>query len=155
MISGDDFQPRKIYGSLSLHKSTLEYIWVEPCQNDLHDGAGEWMGSFVDFTALKVLCSSLANLVELDELGLPVRKLQTVLLSSLETLYVSVEDDQPFNIAIDLLAELAALKTFPKLATIHLQYCAFREPENAGRVEWLEQRCQETGILYFSPQPMF
>ncbi|KAJ5205542.1 hypothetical protein N7491_003830 [Penicillium cf. griseofulvum] len=148
-ISFHDFEPRKIYKSLSLHKSTLESVWVEA-----HDGCGdyddEWMGSFVNFTALRLICASFGNLVGLDEHGLHVQKLGNVLPSSLETLYISLDGDQNFNAAIDQLAELAASKRFPKLATIHLEYWNFKEPENAARYEWLEERCQRASVLCFS-----
>jgi hypothetical protein len=150
-ISFDDFQPRKIYESLTLHKSTLESVWVEN-----YDGCGnyddEWMGSFVDFTALRLLCASFDNLVGLDEHGLHVQKLGDVLPSSLETLYVSLEGDRNFNAAIDQLAELAASESFPKLATIHLEHWDLKKPENAARYEWLEQRCQQASVLCFSHQ---
>ncbi|KAJ6132686.1 hypothetical protein N7471_007901 [Penicillium samsonianum] len=147
VVSGDHFQPRKIYESLSLQKSTLESIWVEAHDGVYIDTDDEWMGSFVGFTALKLICASLPNLVGFDDGNLPVRKLRGVLPSSLETLYVSVDREESFNRAIDQLVELAASKSFPKLAAIHLEYYHLREPKNATRLEWLEQRCQEAGVL--------
>ncbi|KAJ5822828.1 hypothetical protein N7447_005168 [Penicillium robsamsonii] len=147
-VSYDIYQPRKIYESLSLHKSTLESIWVEP--NDAEDYDDEWMGSFVDFTALKVICAFFCNLVGNDEGYDEMRKLRDVLPFSLEILYVSVEYDETFNIAIDQLAELTASESFPKLATIHLEFHGLKIPENVARFECLEQRCQEAGVLCFS-----
>ncbi|OGE55000.1 hypothetical protein PENARI_c005G01834 [Penicillium arizonense] len=68
IVSNDDFQPRKIYESLSFHMSTLEFIWVEAHDGTIHlDTDDEWMGNFADFTVLKLICTSLPNLLGLDE----------------------------------------------------------------------------------------
>ncbi|KAJ5950272.1 uncharacterized protein N7479_008685 [Penicillium vulpinum] len=147
VVSGDDFQPRKIYESLSLHKSTLESMWVEANDGVYMDTDDEWMGSFVDFTTLKLVCASFANLVGLDEHNLPVRRLRDVLPPSLEKLYLPVDEDERFNGALDQLAELAASESFPELAVIYLEYYELKKPENVAKLEWLEQRCQEASVL--------
>ncbi|KAJ5504781.1 hypothetical protein N7463_007655 [Penicillium fimorum] len=149
MIPDDAFQPSKTHELLSLQKSTLESLWVDNPDTYMWSD-DQWMESFVDFTALNVICASLASLVGVDELNVPVRKLPDVLPSSLETLCVAVDGDDSLNGAIDQLAELAASRNFSKLATIHLEYNQFREPRNAMRLEWLEQRRQEASVLFFS-----
>ncbi|CAG7947273.1 unnamed protein product [Penicillium nalgiovense] len=149
VVSWTDFQPRKIYESLAIQKSTLESIWVEAYDGAYMDTDDEWMGSFVDFTALRLICVSLPNLVGFDESKLPLRKLRDVLPSSLETLFLSLDEDESFEVAMDQLAELAASESFPKLAAIYLEYYELRKPENAARLEWLEQRCQEASVFCF------
>jgi hypothetical protein len=147
--SVDTFYPRKFYESLSLQKSSLESIWVEPNDGAYIDVHDEWMGSFIDFTALKLVCASLPNIVGFNELNLPVRRLQDVLPSSLETLYLSLgfNGDANFDAAIDQLAELAISERFPRLAEIHLEYYDIGKPENVARFEWLEERCQGASVL--------
>ncbi|KAJ5196723.1 hypothetical protein N7449_007202 [Penicillium cf. viridicatum] len=113
VVSWDDFQPRKIYDSLSLQKSTLESIWVEAHEVVHGDHDDEWLESFVGFTALELICASLPNLVGFDEHNLPVRELLNVLPSSLETLYLHVNEGGSFSGAIDQLAELATSESFP------------------------------------------
>ncbi|KAJ6186193.1 hypothetical protein N7519_007494 [Penicillium mononematosum] len=147
VVSGADFQPRKIYESLALQKSTLESIWVE-AYDDM-DTDDEWMGSFADFTALRLICISLPNLVGFDERKLPLRKLRNVLPSSLETLFLSLGEDESFEIAMDQLADLATSESLPKLAVIYLEYYELRKRENVARLAWLEQRCQEASVLCF------
>ncbi|KAJ6120342.1 hypothetical protein N7523_004622 [Penicillium sp. IBT 18751x] len=146
VVSGDDFQPRKLYNSLSLQKSTLESIWIEAHDGDM-DTDDEWMGSFVDFTALKLICASLPNFVEFDDRNLPVRDLRNALPPDLETLYLSVSRDEVFNEAIVQLAELAASRSFPRLASRYLEYYLLGKPGNIGKLDWLEQKCQNAGIL--------
>lgn len=100
------------------------------------DTDDEWMGSFVGFTALKLVCAPLPSLVGFER-GLPVRNLRNVLPPMLETLYLSVNRDEVFSEAIVQLAELVASKSFPKLAAIHLEYYLLRKPGNSARLEWL------------------
>ncbi|OQE26027.1 hypothetical protein PENFLA_c007G02920 [Penicillium flavigenum] len=149
VVSGTDFQPRKIYESLALHKLTLESIWVEAYDGAYMDTDDEWMGSFADFTALRLICISLPNLVGFDERKLPLRKLRDVLPSSLETLFLSLCEDESLEVATNHLAELVASESFPKLAVIYLEYYELRKPENVARLEWLEQRCQDASVLCF------
>jgi hypothetical protein len=54
---------------------------------------------------------------------------------------------QSFDGAIDQLGELTASESFPKWATIFIEYYSLRKPENIARLEWLKQRCQEASIL--------
>ncbi|KAK4870064.1 hypothetical protein LT330_005118 [Penicillium expansum] len=72
VVPWDGFEPRKIYESLSLQKLTMESIWVENNDGLDMDTDNKWMGSFVDFTALRLIGASLPNLVGFDEHYLPV-----------------------------------------------------------------------------------
>ncbi|CEJ61839.1 hypothetical protein PMG11_10356 [Penicillium brasilianum] len=146
-ISFDNIQPRKLYNSLSLHKSTLEAIWVEHDEYAL-DGHKdhEWMGSFVDFSALKFLRLSLYNLVGLKEQGSLKRKISDVISSSLDTLFLDIRWED-FCDVLDDLAEIATSGKFPTIATVHIEtYKQSSSPEEDVKVEWLQQRCQEVGV---------
>lgn len=146
-ISYDDLQPRKLYNSLSLHKSTLEAIWVEHDEY-LSDGDidNEWMGSFIDFSALKFLRLSLYNLIGLKEQGSPTRKISDVIPSSLETLFLDI-GWKGFCDVLDDLAEIATSRKFSKIATFHIETCSkLGSSEEDAKVEWLQQRCREAGV---------
>ncbi|KAJ5603252.1 hypothetical protein N7537_006208 [Penicillium hordei] len=54
--------------------------------------------------------------------NLPPRELLNVLPSSLETLYLHVNESGSVGGAIVQLAELAASESFPQLAAIHIKY---------------------------------
>ncbi|KAJ5984351.1 hypothetical protein N7481_006450 [Penicillium waksmanii] len=148
LISYDDSQPRKLYNSLSLHKSTLEAVWFE---HDEQGGDGdnddEWMGSFVDFAALKFLRLYLPNLVGINEQGLPARKISDVIPSSLETLFLDIWWDWFIDV-LDDLAEIATSRKFSKIATFHIETCNSKpsSPEEDAKVDWLQQRCREVGV---------
>ncbi|KUL92176.1 hypothetical protein ZTR_02560 [Talaromyces verruculosus] len=146
-ISYDDFQPRKLYNSLSMHKPTLEAIWVEHdnyTSNRVNEN--EWMGSFVDFSALKFLRLSLYNLVGFKEQGSPTRKISDVIPSSLETLFLDIKWED-FCDVLDDLAEIATSRKFPKIATFHIETCnELRSLEEGVKVQWLQQRCREVGV---------
>lgn len=147
-ISYDHLQPRKLYNSLSLHKSTLEAIWVEHDEYASDgDSANEWMGSFVDFSALKFLRLSFYNLVGLKEQGSPTRKISDVIPSSLETLFLDIGWGDFCNV-LDDLAEIATSRKFPKIATFHIETCnELSSLEEDVKVEWLQQRCREVGVV--------
>ncbi|KAJ5627931.1 hypothetical protein N7490_010159 [Penicillium lividum] len=147
IISDDDFQPRKLYNSLSLHKSTLEAIWVEHDEwaSD-GDNDNEWMGSFVEFSALEFLRLKLYNLVGLKEQGSPTRKISDVIPSSLETLFLDISW-KDFCDILDDLAEIATSRRFSKIARFHIETCNdWSSPEENVKVEWLQQRCREVGV---------
>jgi len=145
-----DAQDRKIYESLLLHKSTLEAIWMSSFSID--QGSDGWIGSFVDFTAMKAIAMTLPGLVGIDyvDWNIPentarkVRKLEDVLPSSLETLYLILDEGPSFGEALDDLAELAVSEKFPRLAAIHLD--RVRKAENLAKHMWLREICREAGI---------
>ena len=101
----------------------------------------------VEFTALRLICASLPNRVGFDERNLPVREHLSVLLSTLETLHLHVNEGRSFSGAIDQLAELSASKSFPQLAAIHIKYPQLRKLDNVVRFEWLQERCQDGGVF--------
>lgn len=146
VFSYDNAQPRKLYNSLSLHKSTLEAIWFE--HND-QGGDGEndsdWMGSFVDFSALKFIRLYLPNLVGFNEQDSPARKISDVIPSSLETLVLDIAWGGFFDV-LDDLAEIATSRKFSKIATFYIEGCNISEPEVVAKVEWLQQTCREVGV---------
>ncbi|KAJ5257091.1 hypothetical protein N7478_013195 [Penicillium angulare] len=147
LISYDDLQPRKLYNSLSLHKSTLEAIWVEA---DEHGSNGnnddEGMGSFVDFSALKLLRLSLYNLIVFDDQGSPTRKISDVIPSSLEILFLDIAWEG-FCDALKDLADIATSGKFSKIAALHIETSnELSSPEKDEKVEWLQHRCREVGV---------
>jgi hypothetical protein len=146
VFSYDDAQPRKLYNSLSLHKSTLEAIWFE---YDEQWGDGEndndWMGSFVNFSALRFLRLSLPNLVGLNEQGSLARKISDVIPSSLETLFLDIAWGGFFDV-LDDLVEIATSRKFSKIATFYIEGYNISEPEDVAKVELLQQRCREVGV---------
>lgn len=146
-ISEECLQPRKLYNSLTLHKSTLEALWVG---HDEHgsdgDNDSQWMGPFVDFSALKFIRLSLSNLVGLDEQGSLKRKISDVAPSSLETLFLELAWEG-FCDVVDDLAWIATSKKFFKFSTLHIQtYYESSDPEENLKVEWLRRRCRESGV---------
>lgn len=146
-ISYEDLQPRKLYNSLTLHKSTLEALWVG---HDEHGSDGDnddqWMGSFVDFSALKFLHLSLYNLVGYDEQGSLAHKISDVIPSSLETLFLHL-GWKGFCDVLDDLAWIATSRKFSKLCTVHIEtYYESSSPEEIFKVEWLQRRCREGGV---------
>lgn len=146
-----DYQPRRIYGSLSLHKLTLESLWIEIIDDTGNETDNDWMGSFVDFPAVKVLCAPLPNLVGLDENEGPMRKFREILPCSLETLYIMSREREGYREALMDFLTPETLKDYPKLAAIHLESLEFRvKPELMDKLEGLKQRCQEVGILFYS-----
>ncbi|CAI7603462.1 unnamed protein product [Penicillium pancosmium] len=146
VFSYDDAQPRKLYNSLSLHKSTLEAIWFEyDDQGGDGENDDEWMGSFVDFYNLKFLRLSLPNLVGLNEQGSSARKICDVIPSSLETLFLDIAWGAFFDVWDDL-AEIATSRKFSKIATFYIEGHNISEPEDVAKVEWLQQRCREVGV---------
>lgn len=154
LISYDDSQPQKLYSSLSLHKSTLEAIWVE---HDEQRGDGnndnDWMGSFVDFSALKFLRIFFPNLVGLNDQCLPERNISDVIPSSLETLYLDIDRDSFLGV-LDDLAEMATSKKFSKLTTLHVDtFDVFKTPEGITKIEWLQEKCQEVGVALHVHDP--
>ncbi|KAJ5752938.1 hypothetical protein N7520_009855 [Penicillium odoratum] len=141
------FQPHKLYNSLSLHKSNLEAIWVGHDEYGLDgDNDDDWMGSFVDFSALKILRLRLINLVGLNEQGSLARKISDVIPLSLETLFLDMYW-QDFRDFLDDLAEIAISRRFSKIATVHIEtYSKCILPQLNPKVEWLQQRFREVGV---------
>lgn len=143
---------RKLYKSLLLQKSTLEALWIDSSWS-LGRGNDGWIGSFVDFLALKAIAINLPSLAGVDYVGWnirenpprKVRKLENVLPSSLETLYLILDERFCFGEALDDLAELVGSNNFPRLAAIHLNRVF--KAENRAKVEWLKQICCEAGIF--------
>lgn len=148
MISYRDIQPREIYESLSLHKATLESIWIGRDEDDEGDNDDEWLGSFADFTALKFLYARAANLLGLDMDGSSARKLKDVLPPSLETLYLRPDEDDFF----EQLIELIGSGNVPKLSALYLEIDRGNDPEQPERLELLKQKCFENGILFDVPR---
>lgn len=150
-VSYVDFCPRKLYESLVLQKLTLESVWLETDDIAHVDTAYDWMGTFVDFIALKTICATFPNLVGLNEGNIPVRKLHDVLPRSLETLYLlQLEEDESFPQAMEQLVELAISKGFSRLAAIHFDFYKIDKSENIAKLEWVKQKCEEAGVLLFS-----
>ncbi|KAE8168629.1 hypothetical protein BDV40DRAFT_2289 [Aspergillus tamarii] len=148
VISDDYVQPRKLYNSLSLHKSTLEALWFEHCDYPKGENDDEWMGSFVGFSALKFIRLSLSNLVGLNGEGSYARKISDVIPSSLETLFLDVGSKALFDV-VDDLAEIATPRKFSKLTTLHVETYKIHSTENAAKVAWLQQRCREVGVACY------
>ncbi|KAI9371615.1 hypothetical protein BJX61DRAFT_543493 [Aspergillus egyptiacus] len=84
-VSFDRYAPVSFRDELALHKTSLEKLWIEPDENGFR-GEAEWIGSWVDYTKLRVLCLRLATLVELDEEEKPLRELGDLVPASLECL---------------------------------------------------------------------
>ncbi|KAJ5218150.1 uncharacterized protein N7498_000249 [Penicillium cinerascens] len=147
LISHNDIQPRKIYESLSLHKATLESIWIGNTEDTEWDNYDEWMGSFADFTALKFLYARAANLVGLDMDDNPARRLKDVLPPSLETLYLRLRKEDGF----EQLIEFIGSEDVPKLSALYLEIDRGNDPEQPERLEFLKQLCLEKGILFHVP----
>lgn len=146
-----DYQPRRIYESLSLHKPTLGSLWIEIINATGTETDNDWMGSFVDFPVLKILCAPLPNLVGLHENDGPRRKFREILPYSLETLYIMDYDHEGYREVLMEFLTPEILKSYPNLAAIHLESWEFRvKPELMDKLKGLNQRCQEAGILFFS-----
>ncbi|KAJ5239672.1 hypothetical protein N7468_004291 [Penicillium chermesinum] len=138
--------------SLLLHKSTLEAIWID--RSSFGDGNDGWMGSFAEFTALKALAITLPGLVGVayggnrhEDPPRKLRKLQDVLPSSLETLYLDLDERFCFSQALDDLSDLVASREFPQLVTIHLNRVI--KHENREKVAWLKKVCEKAGVQGF------
>lgn len=151
-----DLLARDFNKSLSVHKSTLEYLWVET-DFDLGDlgDSSDWMGTFIEFTALKFICSQFPMLVGFDESGRPRRKLRDVLPCSLETLFLSLDvplkDDDSFMEAIVQLVELTKAEGFPNLKVIYFEYgrADSELPDEMAKLEWLKKKCEEADKSLF------
>jgi hypothetical protein len=150
---GENFRPRRLYESLSLHKSTLESIWAEPDEGVYIEEQDDWMGSFADFSVLKTICLLLPNLVGFDGNKRPMRKLSDVLPHSLETLYLIINRDSDGNgfpvDAMDHLIELASAEGFPQLAAIHIEASGIRDPGSLSKLQWTKRTCEEAGKSFF------
>ncbi|KAJ5517470.1 hypothetical protein N7527_009030 [Penicillium freii] len=151
---GGEFEPRKLYEALSMHKQTLESVWIEPDKSVETDMDYEWMGTFVDFIALETICLTFPSLVEVNEHRLPIRKLGDLLPCSLKTLYLMLDTGGPaFMEAITQLGDLATRDDFSKLTAIYIEYYAIRSTDEEEKLEWLKQRCEAAGksfYVYFS-----
>jgi hypothetical protein len=147
---GERFQPRRLYESLSLHKSTLESIWAEPDSGFHRDKQDDWMGSFADFSVLKTICLLLPNLVGFDENERPVRKLLDVLPHSLETLYLIInkESDGLLDV-MEQLVELASAEGFPNLEAIHIEGWTIQSAEAHAKLQWTKRACEEAQKSFF------
>lgn len=148
LISYSDLQPRKIYESLSLHKATLESIWIGCAEDSEGDNDDEWLGSFAGFTALKFLYVHAVNLVGLDMHGNPARRLKDVLPPSLETLYLRPFKDNCF----EQLIEFIRSEEDSKLSALYLEIDKGNDPDQPERLELLKQTCLENGILLDVPR---
>lgn len=148
---GENFKPRRLHESLSLHKSTLESVWAEPDDGVYIDEEDDWMGSFADFSALKTICLLLPNLVGFDENKRPMRKLIDVLPRSLETLYLIINrDDEGLLDAMDQLVELATAEGFPNLVAIHIEEWMIRNADSYAKLQSTKRTCEEAGKSFFA-----
>ncbi|KAJ5793955.1 hypothetical protein N7457_000554 [Penicillium paradoxum] len=150
---GPDFIAAPLRKSLSLHKTTLEGLWI--CGEALSpsEGNGGLMGSFVDFSALKYLHISLKMLVESDRIE-STHDLVSFLPPSLETLYLCYCHGQLFPWAIDQMQSLVDSKSLTRLTLLGLEgYESSRGDYDVSldftlKLGALSDRCEEAGILF-------
>ncbi|KAJ5360824.1 hypothetical protein N7517_010015 [Penicillium concentricum] len=156
MVSdGPDFVSAPLRESISLHKSTLEALWL--CGESYQDPEEEddgWMGSFADFNMMKYLHISISMLARLDEYYEPTQDLVALLPPSLETLYLCHCHSELLDWAVDQLARLVNSNCLPRLTSLGLEGWGPSEVEESSvetmrRLEELDKKCAEVG-LYFA-----
>ena len=140
--------------SLSLHKATLEAVEIhgEP-GNSAGFGDG-WLGSFVDFHALKFLRISLPTIAREEDKPQIAHDLRTLLPSSLQTLSLCNCDHLSVEWVVDQFDGLLDSRYFPRLTYLALEGCIrvntleATQSEEKRQLQTLRHKCGEAGIQF-------
>jgi hypothetical protein len=151
-VSECSIQSHRLRDSLSYHKTTLEKFWLRTDKESNRDLDEGWIGSFADFSALKMLHIPFAMLADFDEESATNRDMVPLLPPFLESLYLCQCDYGLINLAIDQVEALLGSRCLPNLTSLGLE-CS-RAPEAARcRLSLISKRCEEAGITFVNLPP--
>lgn len=144
MVSYEPSHRGKLYEALLSHKATLQAISMGDDSGgmDSDENENSFMGSFANFTNLKILhipCETI-----LDQ----TQSLMDVIPSSLEILSLFDPCAELFEWLIDQFELLLDSNFCPNLKTICVEVSSFRRPEVTPKEEELKRRCQDRGVLF-------
>jgi hypothetical protein len=150
MVSYDPSHRGKLYEALLFHKSTLEALSISDDSGGYESDENEnlFMGSFADFTNMKILHIACESILERDDEGNPTQNLMDVLPTSLELLSLYDSNGTLLQWWIEQFELLLDSNFCPNLKTICVEVSSFRRPEVTPQEEELKRRCQERGVSF-------
>ncbi|KAJ5293722.1 hypothetical protein PENANT_c002G02870 [Penicillium antarcticum] len=151
IVSSISIQSGYLQESLSYHKTTLERFWLRTDEESDRDEDGGWIGSFAEFSALKMLHVPFAMLI--DNLEAETHwELEALLPPSLESLYLCQCDSDLVILAIDQIETLLGLRCLPKLTSLGLE-CYMPKESIRHRLSLLSKTCEEAGVTFVNLPP--
>jgi hypothetical protein len=150
LVSYEPSDWSKLYEALLFHKTTLQAISISDDDSGMDPDENEnyFMGSFSNFTNMKILNVPCAAILKQDDEGNPTQSLTDVLPFSLELLFLSEPRAQLFEWLIEQFEFLLDLDFCPNLKTIGVEISSFRRPEVTPKEEELKRRCQDRGVSF-------
>jgi hypothetical protein len=137
----------KLYEALLFHKTTLQAISISDDWSGMDPGENEnsFMGSFANFTNLKILHIPCETILEMDDEGNSTQSLMDVLPSSLELLSLYDSYGTLFHWLLEQFELLLDSNFCPNLKTICVEFSSSSRAQFTSKEEELMRRCQERG----------
>ncbi|GIJ91852.1 hypothetical protein Asppvi_010827 [Aspergillus pseudoviridinutans] len=146
----------KIYRDLCHHKTTLQAISLSDDPDTLEEEQDRevFMGSFADFTSLRILRVPCTGLAQLDDQERPMGRLVELLPSSLEILCICDAHRPSLEWTVDQCECLVNSDAFPNLESICIESNAMTVPNDICKIEALQRRCEKKDISFrvFEPE---
>ncbi|KAJ5749232.1 uncharacterized protein N7511_010928 [Penicillium nucicola] len=151
-ISDVSIQSDPLRESLSYHKTTLETLWIRTDEEADRDEDEGWIGSFADFSALRMLQIPFKMLIDFDPETGTNQELRELLPPTLTFLYLCQCDPDLVVLAIEQIEALLDSRCLPKLVSLGLE-CSRPKKSIRPRMDLLTSRCKEMGIAFVNLPP--
>ncbi|KAL3466868.1 hypothetical protein BJX64DRAFT_203769 [Aspergillus heterothallicus] len=142
-VSWDDFAPAAFATTLAPHRHTLERLWIEVDEGiDLDNVEGRLGSAFAEYSALKILCITLAILLENpDGNNSATTQLADAVPRSLEVLVLVDSND---DWIVSQVEHLLRVNRCPRLKLLVLEW--YGAPEWKEKLHTVRELCEEAGV---------
>ncbi|KAL4806294.1 hypothetical protein BDV18DRAFT_160362 [Aspergillus unguis] len=164
----EGFQPAAFRETLTLHKSSLETLWLDNLGehlpftiSGLNESCDQWFGSFAEFTAMKELRARLTNLLDVQYDFEPSIPLKEVLPGSIEKLVIEDCKERSLGMLVTQIKGLLEGKKFQSLKTVSVEGCFHDDEDTSGDaggrvikervfegVMPLSEACEKAGVSF-------